>query len=168
MGLRQFNVQYSLPEDRLQLRFATDDDCEYSLWLTRFITRGLIIGVGDLVARSRPDVAGEALPVAAVSPETVARRESEDAYQVPSQTPMGQIPILVTELNISAHEGNIEIIFGLMTKEHLTITLPQTTVEAMVAMLQDIQAKVGWGLSLTERPVPLVQEPVAEDKSVLH
>ena len=51
MSIKQFNGTYDQKEDRLLFRFNTQDDQEFRFWLTRFITKGILGAVDQLIQK---------------------------------------------------------------------------------------------------------------------
>lgn len=166
MAIKQFNGNYILAEDRLMFRFSTDEDTEFRLWLTRFITLNLLQGIEQLShqAIERYHNKEVAQAVHEFQEEEIKQTANlSDPYQEASQLPLGIHPVLVTGLNLSESENIFSIDFQLIGGQNLNIKLPASAVQSMallIGKLVDEGAK--WG-----RLAPLVHAETASSETVV-
>ena len=167
MAIKQFNGSYIVAEDRLMFRFSTDDDMEFRLWFTRFITLNLLQAIHQLTQLSleRQHRSEVAQAVQEFQEEAKESTDLNELYQEASNLPLGQEPILVTGLNLSEAENVFSIDFQLVGGQNLNIKLPMPAVQSMALLLSKLADEgAKWG-SLGVVAGATIAAPTAEPDS---
>ena len=149
MSIKQFNGTYDLKEDRLLFRFNTQDDQEFRFWLTRFITKGILGAVDQLVQKGleqkhNPQIAEV---IKEFQKEGVAKTTNVNENYLGAATyPLGEEPTLVTAMNFNLTGDIFSMDFKLPDNRNLNIKLPIASVQTMTLLLRKLSEKAQWGL----------------------
>ena len=148
MSIKQFNGTYDLKEDRLLFRFNTQDDQEFRFWLTRFITKGILGAVDQLVQKGlekkhNPQIAEV---IKEFQKEGVAKTTNvNENYLGATSFPLGEEPTLVTAMNFNLTGDVFSMDFKLPDNRNLNIKLPIASVQTMTLLLRKLCEKAQWG-----------------------
>ena len=102
MGIKQFNCEYLPKEDRLIFRINTNDGSDFSLLFTRRVTLFILKTTQQLIQQKLETQHVAPVAKAIGEFESEAAREQADfqhQYEVGSQFPLGQSPILVQDVS---------------------------------------------------------------------
>jgi hypothetical protein len=153
MSIKQFNGEWVGKEDRVLFRFNTSNEQEFSFWLTRFVVKGLIQGSQQMavqvLAQAHP------APVAQVmqtfQQESVTQRLNfKETYQAAKEQPMGAAPLLVTSLAMNQEGEAVTLRLDVDNGQCVTVQMPTSTLQVMLALLDKLQATANWGVGFAE------------------
>ncbi len=153
MSIKQFNGEWVGKEDRVLFRFNTTHEQEFSFWLTRFVVKGLIQGSQQMavhvLAQAHP------APVAQVmqtfQQESVAQTLNfKETYQAAKERPLGVAPLLVTSLAMNQDGEAVTLRLDVDNGQSVTVQMPTSTLQVMLALLDKLQATAQWGVGFAE------------------
>ncbi len=153
MSIKQFNGEWVGKEDRVLFRFNTTHEQEFSFWLTRFVVKGLIQGSQQMavhvLAQAHP------APVAQVmqtfQQESVAQTLNfKETYQAAKERPLGTAPLLVTSLAMNQDGEAVTLRLDVDNGQSVTVQMPTSTLQVMLALLDKLQATAQWGVGFAE------------------
>jgi hypothetical protein len=166
MKLHQLRLDYSVEQDRLLLRIATDDGKEVLLWLTRRCVSLLWPLLVDM-AQSSPRIALQSNPEARAA---LLGFEHEQALrgadftrpynEAARERPFGADPLLVTRMESGKDaDGNHVLALAPMSGQRVNVTLDDTLLHSFCSLLQKVVGDTDWDLtlSLTQGFVPDAQ-----------
>jgi len=165
MSIKQFNGTYDQKEDRLLFRFNTQDDQEFRFWLTRFITKGILGAVDQLIQKGlekkhNPQIAEV---IKEFQKEGVAKTTNvNENYVGAAKFPLGEEPILVTAMNFNLSGEIFSMDFNLPDNRNLNIKLPIASVQTMTLLLRKLCEKAQWCLMDELQSAVSTSTPVAE------
>jgi hypothetical protein len=161
MSVKQFNGSYDQKEDRLLFRFNTQDDQEIRFWLTRFITKGILGAVDQLIQKRleqkhNPQIAEV---IKEFQKEGLAKTTNVNENYLGAATyPLGEVPTLVTAMNFNLTGDIFSMDFKLPDNRNLNIKLPTAAVQSMALLLIKLCEKAQWGAAeWANEPVILKQ-----------
>lgn len=187
MNIHQVNVAYVIEQDRLLIRINSQGGEEFRIWLTRRL--GLqLVPVLDRSSQNQLQTQMPALDPAAPPSEQrqqmMRNFEKEAAayqgdYQTPfrdqpSALPLGEEPLLVTELKLTPlSDGKLQV--ALMEKlphrkRDMQLLMDVTLTQGLLRLLHQAISASGWLQGAELKPLPAAAEPVAvedaaEDKT---
>jgi hypothetical protein len=176
--ITQLNATYVPLEDRVLFRFSTRDGAEYRLWLTRALVAGVLRACGDVavkVAAAEHPVA-YAKEISDFKQNAVAKATQFTEFKPAAVLPMGEVPVLVQGVNFTLEGAIFALAFSLVTHQTITLRLNDDLFAKFRLLLDAIEKKASWGLSLPastnviatadEQEVP-INRPKAPSK-ILH
>lgn len=149
--LRQLNVTYVEPEDRLLLKVSTSDDREYRAWCTRRYTRLLMDRLEDLFENE----VDEQQVVPGQARKEVARMKhgsevSEASFQQPYQAqpesyPLGETGVLLTSLRCKQLQGDVFAMnLGGSDGVGVTLNLDRNLRHQLYELFRRASDRAGW------------------------
>ena len=128
MGIKQFNCEYLPKEDRLVFRINTNDGSDFALLFTRRVTLFILKTTQQLIQQKLETQHVAPVAKAIGEFESVAAREQADfqhQYEVGSQFPLGQSPILVEDVScrIIEQDGKAMMSMDFQLANNKTINL---------------------------------------------
>lgn len=154
MSINQVNLAYIPAEDRLLLRFNTQDQAEFKLWVTRAVTRlwlrQLEKSEEALLGRPSPNHIG--LDPTESRRLSLASQTQNADFSTPyneqaSHYPLGELPSLVIGLGIQASESHVAIQWNLSSRQGLNMKLEKSVYLALVRLLLSALPTANWGLT---------------------
>ncbi|MBT8519244.1 hypothetical protein G6734_00045 [Polynucleobacter paneuropaeus] len=150
MSIKQFNGVYDKKEDRIFFRFNTHDDQEFRFWLTRFITKGILSAVDQLMQKGLETKhnAQIAEVIKEFQKDTVAKTtKTNENYLGAQNTPLGEHPILVSAMNFNLSGDTFGMDFKLPDNKTLNIKLPTQSMQGMALLLRKLSVNAQWGIT---------------------
>jgi hypothetical protein len=150
MGIKQFNATYSKQEDRITFRFNTDEDQEFVFWFTRFITKGIINAVDQLIQKNfeKKHNAQIAEVIKEFQREGVEKNTKlDDSYLGATHYPLGKDPVLVSSINFQLNGNIFSINFVLTDNKNLNINLPIEATEKITFLLRRLAELAQWAIT---------------------
>lgn len=171
MEIRQLSVDYNEEHDRILIRINTTDSEELRFWLTQRMLGRLWPTFNEVVARhllphdkfadhSKLQLSG----LNAEQRAMVAEFERVDALKQadfatpydahPLRLPLGEFPLLVTEVNLTAvNNGQLRIrlceqLSGKAQQRSCQLDLPPQLVHGLTHLLHKAIARSGWNVSM--------------------
>ena len=187
MNIHQVNVAYVIEQDRLLIRINSQGGEEFRIWLTRRL--GLqLVPVLDRSSQNQLQTQMPALDPAAPPNEQrqqmMRNFEKEAAayqgdYQTPfrdqpSALPLGEEPLLVTELKLTPlSDGKLQVALVEKLphrKRDMQLLMDVTLTQGLLRLLHQAISASGWLQGAELKPLPAAAEPVAvedaaEDKT---
>ncbi len=151
MSIKQFNGEWVCQQDRVLFRFNTNEDQEYSFWLTRYVLKGLLEGVQQLTAQALAQVHPPqvAQVMQSFQLEAVAQQLNfHETFQAAKEKPMGETPLLVTGLMLNQTGDVVTLKFDLESGQSLQVQMNPSVLQVMLALLDKLQAAAQWGVGL--------------------
>jgi len=164
MSVKQFNGTYFNQEDRILLRMSTINGDEFRLWLTRFMTRHLLIAIHQLIQKNlerkhNPQIAQV---VQEFQEEGIKSRTNfQEEYVPATNLPLGEEGVLVTGLNLALKEDMFSIDFGLITQQNLNLQLNIQVVQSLSLLLQQLQENAQWNIDF--QSTAQISSPISKD-----
>lgn len=169
MTIKQINATYLGNEDRILLRFNTQDRSEYRLWLTRRVTLFILTASSNLLAKIMQQDHSSDAKKAIDNFEKEALTEALDtananaqSYESGTQFPIGFDPLLVIDVSISLmkngekftgdvgsntgeFDDSISIDFVLPASASLNLKLGGNMLKATCLLLDRLSVQAEWG-----------------------
>lgn len=177
MNIHQLSVHHDERQDRLLLRFNTQDQQEFRFWLTRRMTLRLLPAIEQSALRL--EAAQPGVAVADTPSQHLLTELKRDAFlkkadfttpfeSQPAQLPLGEVPMLITDAHLNLKpNGTLDI--SLEDKSdaariqtcqlHLQVSL----VHGMMHLIQQATEKAQWAPSLTPLRSPDASQPLAQE-----
>ena len=166
MSIAQINASYVPSEDRVLFRFNTTQDAEFRLWLTRRVVQLLLehlqaLAMAPVVQQHGPAAAPAVAAFRQASAQDKARYSD---FQPARQLPLGAEPVLVNSFQwtpaMNAPRGAVAGELRLLLAHQQTLKLPmnESLLRQIVMLLEQMQAKAGWGLALHAQATPARQD----------
>lgn len=174
MQLQQINVSYDSLQDRLLLRFSTDQQVEYRMWITRRMLKGLWPGLVQLMtntpmARQQAQPEAKRAVVEFQREQALAQTKFGKHYDGETMQPaLPGEPILVFGLRMRpSPEGGHDIEFAPKVGQGVHLRLQDAMVHALAKLLQDSVSVTDWDLRL-ELPAVFVAQagPVETERKL--
>jgi len=152
MSIKQFSGHWMPEKDRLMIRFNTNDDCEYRLWITRHLLKKILqisldIGCSDYQGYGE----NTAKLIQQMSLDVLKNETNlKENYEGASKFPIGKIPILVLDINIEATKNFFSVDMQLVTNQKLNIKITKLAWRQFVVLLDKLQKDAGWELLFGE------------------
>ena len=148
--ITQLNATYVLLEDRVLFRFNVLDGAEYRLWLTRAMVGGLLRACGDVAVKS---VATQhpvqyAKDISDFKQQVVAKTTQFTEFKPASMLPMGEAPVLVHRVDFTLEGPIFVLAFSLVSNQTITLRLNDDLFSKFRLLLDEIEKKASWRLSL--------------------
>ena len=174
MKINQVNFSYSPLEDRLLFRFNTLNKTEFRMWLTRAMRIKLL---GQLHRIVEFNLLRERQGLETVTMKTVGefRREAalsradyaQSFYSGAEAFPLGQQPILVTDVITDSSKPVSVVTFQLAIGQGLSLSLDHDLGVTISKLLSDVLDGLAWGVGMAkEMPMTNVGDP--GKKMLLH
>lgn len=172
MSVKQFNGTYFNQEDRILLRISTIDGAEFRLWLTRFMTRHLLIAIHQLIQknleRKHPPQIAQVLQEFQEEGIKSATNFQEEYIPAPN-LPLGEDGILVTGLNLTLNNEMFSIDLGLINQQNINLQINVQVVQSLALLLQQLQENAQWAIDSEIASLPNPDIPThLTDKKNLH
>lgn len=152
--LEQFSASYDASEDRLLLRVRTAEDEEFRLWLTRrYVTLlwPMLMKIADAFsARKAPaDPTTRGILAEMAHGNAVGSANFSTLYQRGSLFPLGEEPILLGRITVTAKEGHTQTLSLLpQDGQGLHLEFDENLVHVFARLLQEAVNSAEWGLNL--------------------
>jgi len=174
MKINQINLNYSLSEDRLLFRLNTHDKTEFRMWLTRAMSIKLLGLLNQAVTinlgHERRDLAQPAIEAVAEFRREAVLAEADyktDFVSAGAVYPLGEQPILVTDVTLDSARPAPELGFQLAVKQVVNLSLDYQLGLSISKLLSDVLSGVNWGIGVMQDSTSL--EPDARhEKLVVH
>ena len=156
--IHQIQIKYDAMADRLCMQVRTRQGEVYALWLTRRMVQRLWPALQQVAARQ---ALGKVQPHAVVLPEAQAmlaeavRQQplphsdfSQPFSTEPAQRPLGEEPMLATEVELQAQPGSgmrIKLVDD--RRRQITLQLTDELHAALLRLLEQAVAAADWGLA---------------------
>jgi len=174
MTIKQINATYLGNEDRILLRFNTQDRSEYRLWLTRRVTLFILTASSNLLAKIMQQDDSSDAKKAIDDFEKEALTEALDtananaqSYESGTQFPIGFDPLIVIDVSISLmkngekftgdvssntgeFDDSISIDFVLPASASLNLKLGGNMLKATCLLLDRLSVQAGWGEAILQ------------------
>jgi hypothetical protein len=172
MSVKQFNATYFNQDDRILLRFNTLDESEIRLWLTRFMTRYLLIAIHQLVQKNLERLHAPQVAQALQEFHEDGLKKStnfQDTYVPATKFPLGEEAILVTGLNLSTQEDMFSIDFNLINQQNVNLKKPMAAAQSLAVLLDQLQKNSAWDIDIAAASMnPVAPTSAGMDKNKLH
>jgi len=163
MGIRQFNITYLIPEDRLLFSFNTNDGQEFRFWLTRRITLFILAATQHLKLKSLEQTHSpeNAKAISDFNEEAGHIRnsnsgghdlkgvESADQYLPGSQFPLGVEPSLLSEVKCTLEKHGQEDVLSLdlvlLDGMNLNLKIADPALLSMRLLMNRLREYAAWG-----------------------
>lgn len=156
--IHKLEISFDPFQDRLILKFHTEDLSEYRLWLTRRFTKLLWKILQDLLKKMTSSPKQQAQEVKKISHafekeqsmknSTFAQKYSSKVNI--SKTPLGIEPILITKIQITEQETNGPILCLLPEKgQGFEILASSMIINALCKLISETLSKTDWDLPFT-------------------
>jgi hypothetical protein len=159
MTIKQFNVTYLTPDDRLLFRFNTTEDAEFRFWLTRRVTVFILAATQHLIVkdleRNHPPEVAKA--IAEFSKEAMQVDPSTQgvskvgAYQPASNYPLGADPILVMDVKCALEKQGLEQALSLDLilpgGANINLKIAGPTLQAICKLLKQLSDYAKWDVT---------------------
>jgi hypothetical protein len=169
MSIKQFNGEWVCQEDRVLFRFNTNEDQEFSFWITRYVLKGLLHGAKELnvqaLAKVHPPQVAQVMQSFQQASVT-QQLNFQEAYQAAKQKPLGEAPLLVTGLLLNQQGEVVTLKFDLELGKSVQVQMNPSVLQVMLALLDKLQGIAQWGVgfdteaSTDARPVDAGPPPV--------
>ncbi len=153
MTIKQFNGRYLPQPDRILVKANTDSDEEISVFMSRRVVRQILAGGAqksvELEAAQRPGPASAEV-VRFKREALLQTTDFKQPYQGAARQTLGDKPELVLDAVYSAAKGKSkatsELVLSLRSGRKLTLQLPQSTLQALCLLLEQLQEQAQWDL----------------------
>jgi len=152
--LEQFSASYDATHDRLLLRVRTSDDAEFRLWLTRryvALLWPILMKIADTFSsRKAPtDPLTRGILAEMAHGDAVGGANFSTQYQGGSLFPLGEEPVLLARITVTAKEGSTQTLTLLpQDGQGLNLELDEKLVHVFARLLQEAANSADWGLNL--------------------
>ena len=167
MGIKQFNCEYLPKEDRLVFRINTTDGSDFSFLLTRRVTLFILKTTQQMIQQKLETKHVAPVAKAIGEFESEAAREQADfqhQYEVGSQFPLGQSPILVQDVSCRMIEQDgkamMSMDFQLANDKTINLQLWGHVLQNMRFLLEKMLHQALWHPSPSE--ASQAQQPAAD------
>jgi hypothetical protein len=172
MSVKQFNATYFNQDDRILLRFNTLDESEIRLWLTRFMTRHLLIAIHQLVQKNLERLYAPQVALALQEFHEEGLQQSinfQDTYIPATKFPLGEEALLVTGLNLLSQEDIFSIDFNLINQQNVNLKIPMVAAQSLAVLLDQMQKNSAWNIDIAAEGMnPIASNLASIDKNKLH
>ena len=166
MGIHQLSVNHDERQDRLLLRVNTQEGEEFRFWLTRRMVTRLLPAVEQAVGKLEslrsgvlaPDAPTRQLLTDMQREAFMQQADFKTPYAPPlgGQLPLGELPLLVTDAQISVLPQQA---LQLVLQDHsqgaarqCQLNLPAPLVHGLVHLTRQATAKADWALNVEAEP----------------
>lgn len=154
--IHQMQVVFAPEEDRLQLRINTQARTEFRFWLTRRFVKRLWPGLQQAMENhARLPLVAPVDPMARATilefthQQAIAQTDfSTQFLETPSETPLGPLPILVTQARIEPREHGYMVSFHPQGSFGIEVAMDARLLHSFCKLLADAVGKADWDLSL--------------------
>ena len=156
MSIRQLNASYVPEEDRVLLRFTTDTQEEYRLWLTRSVVGALMQHSECLVLKSLEGnhSVHQAKAVAQFRQQTLQQTVAYTQFEGAARFPLGAEPALVKGVQTHIGAQGAEVVFQLARGQNLSLKLNDDLVDKLQLLMHKMNEAAHWGLGLPDSSHP--------------
>ena len=153
MSIRQLNASYVPDEDRVMLRFTTDTDDEYRLWLTRAVVASLIQQTQALAVKAleRQHNVTQARAVAQFKQQALQQTASYTQFEGAARFPLGAEPVLVKSVQAQIHEQAPVLVWLLPRGQNLTLRLHEDLLDKLQLLMHKMDGAAQWALGVSPR-----------------
>lgn len=152
MTIRQINAHWSSAEDRIFLRFNTQHNEEYRLWLTRVIVKRLFEQAAQYISQAlskKHDVQAASLVEDFQKQKINQHINTGQSFQLGDRRPLGDEPVVVVDVKlILKDQSQPHLVMHLASRKKLDIPSNFATLQSMAYLLERVQDRAEWGLSL--------------------
>lgn len=152
MSIRQLNASYVPEEDRVMLRFTTDTQEEYRLWLTRAVVGTLLEQTQALAVQALEQQGNvhQAKEVAQFKQQALQQSATYTQFEGAARFPLGAEPVLVRTVQAQFRENSSVLVLALARGQNLTLTLSEDLVGKLQLLLQKMSEAGRWALGSSE------------------
>lgn len=156
MSIRQLNANYVPDEDRVMLRFTTDTDDEYRLWLTRAVVGTLLQQTQALAVKTleRQHNVHQAKAVAQFKQQALQQTVSYAQFEGAARFPLGAEPVLVKSVQAQIREQAPVLVMLLARGQNLTLRLNEDLVGKLQLLMHKMNDAAHWALGLAPADAP--------------
>ncbi|HSW12765.1 MAG TPA: hypothetical protein VLI06_07990 [Solimonas sp.] len=164
MRLHQINARYEAVQDRVLLRFSTQDAMEYQLWLTRRIVAQLWPGLVQLLQAGgtvggQPSIESQRALLEFQHQDALAKSDFSKPFAPDGLTQALPEPLLVFSVRMRRRDAKrCSLEFSPQTGASLQIELPDRMVHALVKLIAQAVKKAEWGIAIPAE-APAVAAP---------
>lgn len=150
MSIRQLNANYVPDEDRVMLRFTTDTDEEYRLWLTRAVVGALLQQTQALAVKAleQQHNVHQAKAVAQFKQQALQQTTTYTQFEGAARFPLGAEPALVKAVQAQIREQTPVLVFLLARGQNLTLRLNEDMVGKLQLLMHKMNDAAHWALGL--------------------
>lgn len=156
MSIRQLNANYVPEEDRVMLRFTTDTDEEYRLWLTRAVVGALLQQTQALSVKAleQQHSVHQAEAVAQFKQQTLQQTATYTQFEGAARFPLGAEPVLVKAVQAHVREQAPVLVLLLAKGQNLTLRLNEDLVGKLQLLMHRMNDAAHWALGLAPTVQP--------------
>lgn len=147
MGVKQFNAQYSLVEDRIVFSFNTQESQLYSFLLTRAMTQSFFDQCDLYLSQSLIAVHCERTSkiISEFQKNELKKHlDFKDTFQGGQTFPIGREPILVSIVRIELEDNHLRISLTLVNNQVVAFGLPSLQLQALTLLLEKLAYQANW------------------------
>lgn len=169
MTIKQLNASYLVNEDRILLRFNTQDQAEYRLWLTRRVCLFILAASTHLLSKKLEQAhSSDAIKAInqfekeAVADALKTANDGAQSYEAGTHFPIGFDPLLVMDVTCALTKNGekvqeinesiatdfddaLSIDFLLPGGAYLNLKLDGKMLRATCLLLDQLRQQAGWG-----------------------
>lgn len=151
MSIRQLNANYVPDEDRVMLRFTTDTQEEYRLWLTRAVVGALLQQTQALAVKAleQQHSVHQAKAVAQFKQQALQQTATYTQFEGAARFPLGAEPVLVKSVQAQIREQVPVVVLLLAQGQNLTLRLNEDLVGKLQLLMHRMNDAARWALELT-------------------
>jgi hypothetical protein len=147
MGIKQFNAQYSLVEDRIAFNFNTEEGQLYGFVLTRVITKSFFVQCEIFLEKAIDIEYGERSSkiVSEFQREGLKKQlDFKDVFEGGQTFPLGKNPILVSSVKVELKDSIAQIVLTLVSNQVVAFGLPILQIQALALLLEKLISQANW------------------------
>jgi len=151
MSIKQFNGTYDQQQDRVLLRFNTQEGTEFRLWITRFMANNILLAIDQLIQKAleRKHDSKTAAIIHEFQDEGLQKTTNlRQRYDGAQSFPLGDQPILLVGFSASEKDGTFSFEWKLIGGKSLNINLPTKAIQSLGLLIKSLgQEHAKWGLN---------------------
>lgn len=150
MNIRQFSGTYLPNDDRIIFRFNTTDQSEYKFWLTRKVTRFILVSTSKFFEQQHDKQAPSFEKIISEFQQPFQKTKSNflEEYQSGSKFPLGAESILVIDARCQITKIDDQEIFSLdfilPGGANVNLKLPMDNMQKLVLLLEQLNTEAKW------------------------
>ena len=172
MSIKQFNGKYDQQQDRVLLRFNTNEGAEFRLWITRFMANNILLAIDQLIQKAleRQHDSKTAAIIHEFQDDGLAKTTNlRERYESAQSFPLGEQPILLVGFSAGENNGIFSFEWKLLGGKSLNVTLPTKAVQSMGLLIKSLghdHAKWGLNQAYTVGESALESKPMLNEKLI--
>jgi len=176
MSIRQLNANYVPEEDRVMLRFTTDKQEEYRLWLTRSVVGALLEHTQVLAVKALEQQVSvhQAKAVAQFKQQALQQTATYTQFEGATRFPLGADPVLVRSVLAQSQDQAQMLVLSLARGQNLTIPFNEDLLGKLHLLMQKMNEAARWAIgvldptsSLASTSVPVPNTDLADEPDTL-